>query len=122
EHSGGLASRFTLGFYAGRSLFSLLTSTVVLIALLAETSKLYAGVARANVLARIANASQSLSSEVELPNLIVRLMTVALENGGADGGLLILPTADEYLVRAEARAISDGVDVTMRQEPLNRIA
>ena len=40
----------SLGFYTGR-LFSLVTSTVVLIALLAETSKLYAGVARANMLA-----------------------------------------------------------------------
>jgi PAS domain S-box-containing protein len=122
EHTGGLGARFTLGFYAGRLLFSLLTSTVVLIALLAETTKLYAGVARANVLVRIVNASQSLSSEVELPNLIVRLMTIAFENGGANGGLLILPTADECLVRAEARAVGDGIEVRMRHEPVTRIA
>jgi PAS domain S-box-containing protein len=117
EHSGGFESRFTLGFYAGRSLFSLLTSTFVLIALLAETTKLYAGVARANVLARIVNASQSLSREVELPNLIVRLMTIAFQNAGAHGGLLILPSADGYQVRAEARAAGDLIEVTMRREP-----
>ena len=118
EHSHGFQSRFTLGFYAGRSLFSLLTSTAVLIALLAETNKLYAGVARANMLARIVDASQALSSEIELPNLIERLMTIALENAGADGGLLILPSADEYQVRAEARAIGDMIEVTMRREPV----
>ncbi|MBV8438388.1 MAG: MASE4 domain-containing protein, partial [Silvibacterium sp.] len=118
EHSHGFESRFTLGFYAGRSLFSLLTSTAVLIALLAETNKLYAGVARANMLARIVDASQALSSEMELPNLIERLMTIALENAGADGGLLILPSADEYQVRAEARATGDLIEVTMRREPV----
>jgi PAS domain S-box-containing protein len=118
EHSGGFGSRFTLGFYAGRSLFSLLTSTAVLIALLAETNKLYAGVARANMLGRIVDASQALSSEIELPNLIERLMAIAIENAGANGGLLILPSADEYQVRAEARATGDLIEVTMRREPV----
>jgi PAS domain S-box-containing protein len=118
EHSHGFGSRFTLGFYAGRSLFSLLTSTAVLIALLAETNKLYAGVARANTLASAVRASQALSSEVELLKLIERLMTIALENAGADGGLLILPSADEYQVRAEARATGDQIEVTIRHEPV----
>ena len=40
-------TRFDIGFYAGR-LLSLLTSTVVLAVLLAETMRLYADVARAN--------------------------------------------------------------------------
>jgi PAS domain S-box-containing protein len=40
-------ARFTLGFYAGR-LFSLLTSTVVLVVLLAETARIYADVARSS--------------------------------------------------------------------------
>jgi hypothetical protein len=73
----------SLGFYTGR-LFSLVTSTVVLIALLAETSRLYAGVARANMLASILNASQTLSSEIELPKLIERLMKIAIEYAGAN--------------------------------------
>src|SRR5712671_5101271 len=40
-----VSGRFSLGFYAGR-LFSLLTSTIVLVVLLAETARLYATVAR----------------------------------------------------------------------------
>jgi PAS domain S-box-containing protein len=112
EHSHGFASRFTLGFYTGRVLFSLLTSTVVLIALLTETSKLYAGVARANTLASAVNASQALSSEIELPHLIERLMTIALQNSGADRGLLILPHENDY--RIEAEALADGKDVALR--------
>ena len=116
EHSGGFGSRFTLGFYAGRLLFSLLTSTVVLIALLAETTKLHAGVARANTLASAVKASQALSSQIELPKLIERLMTIVIESTGADGGLLILPSADEYQVRAEARATGERIEVTMHRE------
>jgi PAS domain S-box-containing protein len=42
-----ISERFTLGFYAGR-LFSLLTSTVVLVVLLVETMRLYTKVARSN--------------------------------------------------------------------------
>ena len=43
-----LFSRFTFGFYAGRG-FSLITSVVVLVVLLAETTKLYARLARSNM-------------------------------------------------------------------------
>ena len=42
-----VSGRFSLGFYAGR-VFSLLTSTIVLVVLLVETTRLYASVARAN--------------------------------------------------------------------------
>jgi PAS domain S-box-containing protein len=42
-----VSARFSLGFYAGR-LFSLLTSTIVLVVLLAETTRLYANVTRSN--------------------------------------------------------------------------
>jgi C4-dicarboxylate-specific signal transduction histidine kinase len=43
------SARFTLGFYAGR-LFSLVTSTTVLVVLLAETSRLYARLVNSNLL------------------------------------------------------------------------
>ena len=101
----------TLGFYIGR-LFSLVTSTVILIALLAETSKLYAGVARANTLASVVAASQALSREIELPKLIERLMAIALQNAGADRGVLIL--AHETGYRIEAEALADGEDIVLR--------
>jgi PAS domain-containing protein len=42
-----VSGRFSLGFYAGR-LFSLLTSTIVMVVLLVETTRLYANIARSN--------------------------------------------------------------------------
>lgn len=68
--------------------------------------------------ASVVKASQALSSEIELPKLIERLMTIAIENAGANRGLLILPSGDNYLIRAEARATADQIEVTVRQEPM----
>jgi PAS domain S-box-containing protein len=117
---GGLGPRSTLGFYTGRVFFSLLTSTVVVTALLAETTKLYARLAHANMLVSVVKASQELSSEIVLPKFIEQLMKIAIENAGADRGLLILPSGKEYLIQAEARATGDRIGVTMRQEPIAR--
>jgi PAS domain S-box-containing protein len=72
--------------------------------------------------ASVVKASQALSSEIMLPKLIERLMTIAIENAGADRGFLILPAGEEYLIQAEARAAGDRIGVTMRQEPMTRIA
>ena len=72
--------------------------------------------------ASVVKASQALSSEIVLPKLIERLMKIAIENAGADRGLLILPSGDEYLIQAEARAAGDQIEVTMRQEPITGIA
>lgn len=71
--------------------------------------------------ASVVIASQALSSEIELPRLIERLMKTLIENAGADRGLLILPSGDEYLIQAEARASADQIDVMMRQEPITPI-
>lgn len=71
--------------------------------------------------ASVVIASQALSSEIELPKLIERLMKTLIENAGADRGLLILPSGDEYLIQAEARATGDQIEVTMRQEPITRV-
>lgn len=70
----------------------------------------------------VVKASQALSSEIELPKLIERLMTIAIENAGADRGLLILPAGDEFRIHAEARASADRVEVAMRQESIDAIA
>jgi PAS domain S-box-containing protein len=72
--------------------------------------------------ATVVKASQAVSSEIELPKLIERLMRIALENAGANRGLLILPARDDYLIRAEARATGDEIQVVMRQEPMTSIA
>jgi PAS domain S-box-containing protein len=62
--------------------------------------------------AAVVKASQALSSEMLLPRLIERLMAIALQNAGADRGLLILPHQGEYRVEAEARA--DGEQIVLQ--------
>ena len=42
-------------------------------------------------------------------------MTVAIENAGADRGLLILPQENDYRIEAEARA--DGEKIVLHMEP-----
>ena len=71
--------------------------------------------------AAVVKASQAVSSEIELPKLIERLMTIALENAGADRGLLILPAEADYLIQAEAEASGDQVEVVLCQKPINGI-
>jgi PAS domain S-box-containing protein len=71
--------------------------------------------------ASVVKASQALSSEIVLPKLIERLMTIALENAGADRGLLILPAEDDHLIQAEARAAGDQVEVVLGQKSITGI-
>jgi PAS domain S-box-containing protein len=68
--------------------------------------------------ASVVKASQALSSEIVLPKLIERLMTIALENAGADRGLLILPAEADYLIQAEARATGEQVEVVLCQKSI----
>lgn len=71
--------------------------------------------------ASVVKASQAISTEIELPRLIEQLMTIALENAGADRGLLILATEKDYLIEAEARAAGDTVEVALCQQPIASI-
>jgi len=72
--------------------------------------------------ASVMKASQALSSEIVFARLIEQLMKIAIENAGAERGLLILPSGAEYLIQAEARATGDRIEVAMRQEPLTHAA
>ena len=72
-------------------------------------------------LTTVVKASQALSSEVVLSKLIERLMTIALENAGADRGLLILPAEDDHLIQAEAKAIGDQAEVVLGHKSITRI-
>src|SRR5260370_9607348 len=45
-------------------------------------------------------------------------MKFALQNAGADRGLLILPRADAYRIEAEAQARGDKVEVVLRHAPI----
>ncbi|HUB15599.1 MAG TPA: ATP-binding protein, partial [Acetobacteraceae bacterium] len=65
--------------------------------------------------ATVVKASQALSGEMLMPRLIERLMTIALQNAGADRGLLILPHDGDYRVEAEAEA--SGASVVLRRGP-----
>jgi PAS domain S-box-containing protein len=69
-------------------------------------------------LASVVKASQALSGEIVLPRLVERLMTIALENAGADRGLLILPAEDDHLIEAEARATGHRVEVALCQKAI----
>ena len=71
--------------------------------------------------ASVVKASQAVSSEIVLPKLIERLMTIALENAGADRGLLILPAEDDHLIQAEAQATGDQVEVVLCQKSITGI-
>ena len=67
-------------------------------------------------------ASQAVSSEIVFPKLIETLMTIALQNAGADRGLLILPQAEAYRIEAEARASGDQVEVGLSQATITESA
>jgi PAS domain S-box-containing protein len=70
----------------------------------------------------VVKASQAVSREIVLPKLIERLMTIALENAGADRGLLILPGRNDPFVEAEAQAIGARIEVVQCQKPISEIA
>jgi PAS domain S-box-containing protein len=70
----------------------------------------------------VVKASNAVSGEIELPKLIQTLMTIALENAGADRGLLILPRAEGYCVEVEAKATRAGVDVRLGRSAIEEAA
>ncbi|SIO48674.1 PAS domain S-box-containing protein [Bradyrhizobium erythrophlei] len=66
-------------------------------------------------LATVIRLSQAISGEIALERLIDTLMRTAIENAGAERGLLILARGDEYQIVAEATTGSDAVAVGPRQ-------
>ncbi len=100
-------ARFDLGWYAGR-MFSLVTATTVLIVLLAETTRLYARLARSNMmlqrernnkLMNLAAMAASISHEVRQP-----LMAISM-NGGAALQFLGRAPPDTGEIRSALTAI-----------------
>ena len=63
----------------------------------------------------VAKASQALSSEIVLPTLIEKLVQIAVENAGAERGLLILIRDLEPRIEAEATTGHNRVEVTVRK-------
>jgi PAS domain S-box-containing protein len=62
----------------------------------------------------VVKASQAVSGEIVLENLIKTLMVIAVEHAGAERGLLILPRGDQLWVEAEATT-GLRVEVNLRQ-------
>jgi PAS domain S-box-containing protein len=65
--------------------------------------------------ATVVKASQALSSEIVLGELIEKLMRIALEHAGAERGLLILLHGDEPRIEATAVTGRGMVNVTVQQ-------
>jgi PAS domain S-box-containing protein len=66
----------------------------------------------------IVKASQALSSEIVLPQLIEKLMRIVVEHAGAERGLLILLTGDEPRIAAETTTGHTRAEVTVREEDI----
>ena len=63
----------------------------------------------------VVKASQAISSEMVLPRLIEKLVRIAVENAGAERGLLILIRGGEPRIEAEAITGPGGIEVAVRQ-------
>ena len=63
-------------------------------------------------LATILKASQAISTEVVLPNLLRRLISTVMECAGAERAVLLLERDDQLYVEAEGKAGADEILVT----------
>ena len=62
-------------------------------------------------LTTVVKVSHAVSGEIEINRLIATLMQTALENAGAERGMLILPQRGEMWIEAEASTAGDAVEV-----------
>jgi predicted ATPase/GAF domain-containing protein len=76
-------------------------------------------------LAAVIKASQAISSEIDLDNLLEKLMKIAIENAGAQTGFLLLPERGDleqgdlhWAIAAAGIAAEDNITVG-RQVPMN---
>jgi PAS domain S-box-containing protein len=69
-------------------------------------------------LAAVVKVSQAISSEIVPEKLIETLLKVALENAGAERGLLILSQGEQHRIEAEIKTDLDQVQVQLRHAPI----
>ena len=69
-------------------------------------------------LAAVVKVSQAISSEIVPEKLIETLLKVALENAGAERGLLILSQGEQHRIEAEIKTDLDQVRVQLRHAPI----
>jgi PAS domain S-box-containing protein len=65
--------------------------------------------------ATVVKASQALSSEMDIARLIETLVRIAVENAGAERGLLILMQEGQLRIEAEATTHQGWIEVAVRQ-------
>ncbi|MDK1386529.1 AAA family ATPase [Sinorhizobium sp. 8-89] len=66
----------------------------------------------------VVRSSASVAGEVVQSKMVRTLLTVALENAGAQRALLVLPKQQSFWKEAEAVANGEEIDVRFRREPL----
>jgi predicted ATPase/signal transduction histidine kinase/tRNA A-37 threonylcarbamoyl transferase component Bud32 len=66
-------------------------------------------------LATVVKASQAISSEIKLTHLLDKLMRIAIENVGAQRGLLVLQRGEAFFVEAEGGEVSEQQPVPIEQ-------
>ena len=66
--------------------------------------------------------SQAVSSEIVFEKLIDTLMRTAIEQAGAERGVLVLSSAARLRIAAEATTSGDAVVVELRDDPLTAVA
>jgi predicted ATPase/signal transduction histidine kinase len=69
----------------------------------------------------VIKASQTLSSEMNLPSLIEKLLRLAVEHAGAQRGLLILLNSDGPYIEAEAKSGHGSVEIVTRHEQVTSV-
>ncbi|MGF1933647.1 MAG: protein kinase domain-containing protein [Nostoc sp. ChiQUE02] len=69
----------------------------------------------------VLKASQAIASEILLDKLLAKLMTILIENAGAQTGYLILPTQDEWRIEAMGTIGNEQVAV-LQSIPLESIS
>jgi PAS domain S-box-containing protein len=70
-------------------------------------------------LATVIKMSQAVSSEILLEKLIETLLKTAVEQAGAERGLLVLPDGEQYRIEAEIGPGAYQLDVRPRQAPVS---
>jgi predicted ATPase/serine phosphatase RsbU (regulator of sigma subunit)/tRNA A-37 threonylcarbamoyl transferase component Bud32 len=73
--------------------------------------------AHAMDLISVLKASQTLSGEIRLPQLLGRMMHIVLENAGAERGVLVMENAGKLLIEAEG-AVGSDAPVVLQALPL----
>ena len=73
-------------------------------------------------LATVIKVSQAVSGTIVRERLLIMLMRTALEQSGAERGLLVLARGTEQQIAAEANASGDSISVELRNEPVTPAA